>query len=460
MLSVLSSVGYFFLGGCLLNKAVVVGFYLMDHFNYKDNELYAEDIKVTDLAKQYGTPLYVYSKATLVRHLRAFEEALAAKDHLVCYAVKANSSLALLSVIAQSGCGFDVVSKGELMRVIKAGGSPEKVIYSGVGKREDEIEFALSQKIKCLNIESESEMYKVEQVAERMDLVAPVALRVNPNVDAKTHPSISTGLKKNKFGIAFEDASRLYRYIAQSKHLNASGIDCHIGSQMTSGAPIIEATDKLISLYKELLEIGIKIDHIDIGGGLGVTYNDETPPSPYEYLAAVIARLKDFDVAIYCEPGRAMVANAGILLTDVLYLKSNTERNFCIVDAAMGDLIRPALYNSWMNIIPALKRDKSDALEGSDANGNRLYDVVGPICESDDFLGKDRHLNVREGDILAVRGAGAYGSTMSSNYNSRPLCAEVLVDGSKAFVIRERQKEEDMWRDERMLENSTSHDFS
>ena len=424
----------------------------MDFFNYKDNELYAEDIKVTDLVERYGSPLYVYSKATLVRHLKAFEEALAAKDHLICYAVKANSSLAILNTIAKFGCGFDVVSKGELMRVIKAGGDPGKVIYSGVGKREDEIEFALQSKIKCLNIESESELYKVEQVAKRLSLVAPVALRVNPNVDAKTHPSISTGLKKNKFGIAFEDALRLYTYIANSEHLQATGIDCHIGSQMTSGAPIIEATDKLISLYHQLEEIGIKVDHIDIGGGLGVTYNDETPPSPYEYLAAVIVRLKDIDVSIYCEPGRAMVANAGILLTNVLYLKSNSERNFCIVDAAMGDLIRPALYNSWMNIIPAVKRDPSDALEGSNANGTKLYDVVGPICESDDYLGKDRHLNVREGDVLAVRGAGAYGSSMSSNYNSRPLCAEILIDGDKAYVIRERQKEEDMWLNERIIE--------
>lgn len=420
----------------------------MDYFNYKENELYAEDIRVTELAERFGSPLYVYSKATLVRHLRAFEEALAAKDHLVCYAVKANCSLAILNIIAQSGCGFDVVSKGELMRVIRAGGDPGKVIYSGVGKREDEIEFALQKGIKCLNVESESELYKVEQVASRLGIKAPVALRVNPDVDAMTHPSISTGLKKNKFGIAFEDALRLYTYIGKSEHMQATGIDCHIGSQMTSGAPIIEATDKLITLYHQLAEIGIKVDHIDIGGGLGVTYNDETPPSPYEYLAAVIQRLKDIDVSIYCEPGRAMVANAGILLTSVLYLKSNTERNFCIVDAAMGDLIRPALYNSWMNIIPAVKRDASDALPGSGSNGTLLYDVVGPICESDDFLGKDRHLNVREGDILAVRGAGAYGSSMSSNYNSRPLCAEILVDGDKAYVIRERQKEEEMWNNE------------
>ncbi len=423
----------------------------MDYFNYKDNELYAEEIKVRDLVEQYGSPLYVYSKATLERHLRAFEDALVSKKHLVCYAVKANSSLAILNIIANFGCGFDVVSKGELMRVLAAGGSASKVIYSGVGKREDEIEFALQQKIKCLNIESESELYKVSEVAKRLGVVAPVAIRVNPNVDAKTHPSISTGLKKNKFGIAFEDSLRLYQIIKDDPNLEATGIDCHIGSQMTSGGPIIEATDKLIELYHQLEGIGVKVDHIDIGGGLGVTYNDETPPSPYEYLAAVLERLKDIDVSVYCEPGRAMVANAGILLTKVLYLKSNSERNFCIVDGSMSDLIRPALYGSWMNIVPAIKRGADDALEGSDSNGNKLYDVVGPICESDDFLGKDRNLNVREGDVLAVRGAGAYGSTMSSNYNSRPLCAEILVEGDKAFVIRDRQREEDLWENERII---------
>ncbi len=423
----------------------------MDYFNYKDNELYAEDIKVRDLVEQYGSPLYVYSKATLERHLRAFEDALVSKDHLVCYAVKANCSLAILNIIAEFGCGFDVVSKGELMRVIAAGGDPQKVIYSGVGKRPDEIEFALSHNIKCLNIESESELYAVSKIAAKLGIKAPVALRVNPNVDAKTHPSISTGLKKNKFGIPFEDASRLYQVIKNDPHLEATGIDCHIGSQMTSGGPIIEATDKLIALYHELEAMGIKVDHIDIGGGLGVTYNDETPPSPYEYLAAVLQRLKDIDVAVYCEPGRAMVANAGILLTKVLYLKSNPERNFCIVDASMSDLIRPALYNSWMNIVPAVKRPATDALPESDKNGNRVYDVVGPICESDDFLGKERNLNVREGDVLAVRGAGAYGSSMSSNYNGRPLCAEILVDGSRSYVIRERQKEEDMWENERII---------
>ncbi len=423
----------------------------MDYFNYKDNELYAEDIKVTDLVERYGSPLYVYSKATLVRHLKAFEDALVGKKHLVCYAVKANSSLSILNIIAKFGCGFDVVSKGELMRVIAAGGSAQKAIFSGVGKREDEIEYALNQQIKCLDLESESEIYKVEAVAKRLGVVAPVALRVNPDVDAQTHPSISTGLKKNKFGIAFEDAVRLYEYIGKSEHLDARGIACHIGSQMTSGGPIIEATDKLIALYHELADKGIVVKHIDIGGGLGVTYNDETPPSPNEYMAAVIQRLKDIDVEIFCEPGRAMVANAGILVTKVLYLKSNSERNFCIVDGSMSDLIRPALYNSWMNIIPAVKRPAADALVGSDSNGTKLYDVVGPICESDDYLGKERHLNVREGDILVVRGAGAYGSTMSSNYNSRPLCAEILVEGSRAFVIRERQQEEDMWANERII---------
>lgn len=415
----------------------------MDFFNYKeDGILYAEDCSVNDLVSKYGSPVYVYSKATLIRHLKAFEEALSQKKHMVCYAVKANSSLALLSIIAKAGCGFDVVSKGELMKVLKAGGDPAKVIYSGVGKRKDEIEFALKSGIGCINIESESELYAVEKSAAELKIKAPAALRVNPDVDAKTHPSISTGLKNNKFGIQIDEAVKLYAYMKDSEWLEPVGIDCHIGSQMTSGAPIIEATDRLIELYHSLCEKGIRVSHIDIGGGLGVTYNDETPPSPYEYMAAVLDRLKDTDVAVYCEPGRAMVANAGMLLTEVLYLKHNSEKSFCIVDAGMGDLIRPALYGSWMNIVPGIKR-KSD-----EGQGVRTYDVVGPICESDDFLGKDRKLNVEEGDVLAVRGAGAYGSSMASNYNGRPLCAELLVDGDKVFVIRKRQSEEAMWADE------------
>lgn len=410
----------------------------MDYFNYKDNELYAEDIKASSLVEEYGSPLYVYSKATLEKHLRAFEEACASHKHLICYAVKANSSLSILSLIAKTGAGFDIVSKGELLRVLEAGGDPKKIVFSGVGKTDEEIAFALKTGINCLNIESEAEAYNIERIAKELNIKAKIAIRVNPNVDAKTHPSISTGLKNNKFGISYEKAFDVYKKLSQSPYIIVSGIDCHIGSQMTSGQPIVAAVARLLELYHKLKDNGINIDHIDIGGGLGVTYGDETPPSPYEFMSAVLALLKGIDVSIYIEPGRAMVANAGILLTKVLYTKQNGDKNFCIVDAGMNDLIRPALYNSWMNIIEANKK-----------SGTKLnYDVVGPVCESDDFLGKDRHLCVERGDILAVRGAGAYGSAMSSNYNSRALCAEVMVSGDKSCVIRKRQDLKDIFANE------------
>ena len=413
----------------------------MDFFNYKDNELYAEDMSVAKLAEEFGTPLYIYSKATLERHMKAFFDALSGHEHLICYAVKANSNLAILNLMAKMGSGFDVVSEGELRRVIAAGGDPKKVIFSGVGKTRSEIAFALEQDILCLNIESESEVDVISEVAGSLGKVAKVALRVNPNVDAKTHPSISTGLKNNKFGIAFDRAFEVYKKIASDKNLKVSGIDCHIGSQMTSGAPILEATDRILDLYNRLTDEGICIDHIDIGGGLGVTYSDETPPSPYEYISAVTAKLAHTNVAIYVEPGRAMVANAGILVTQVLYKKFTENKNFAIVDAGMNDLIRPALYNSWMNIIEVHKR-RDDV---------KTYDVVGPVCESDDFLGHDRKLCIEEGELLAVRGAGAYGASMSSNYNSRPLIKEVLIAGDKAHVIRERQSIEQMWMNEKMI---------
>lgn len=410
----------------------------MDYFNYKDNELYAEDVKVSSLVKEYGTPLYVYSKATLQRHMRSFEEACSSHKHLICYAVKANSSLSILSLMAKMGAGFDIVSKGELLRVLEAGGDPKKVVFSGVGKTDDEIAFALKTGINCLNVESEAEAYNIENIARDLGIKAKIAIRVNPNVDAKTHPSISTGLKNNKFGISYDKAFDVYKKLSQSPYIQISGIDCHIGSQMTSGQPIVDAVARLLELYHKLKDNGINIDHIDIGGGLGVTYGDETPPSPSEFMSAVIALLKDIDVAIYIEPGRAMVANAGILLTQVLYTKQNGDKNFCIVDAGMNDLIRPALYNSWMNIIEANKKI-----------GPKLcYDVVGPVCESDDFLGKDRHLCVERGDILAVRGAGAYGSAMSSTYNSRALCAEVMVSGDKSCVIRKRQDLKEIFANE------------
>ena len=414
----------------------------MDYFNFKANELFAEDLKVTELAKQFGTPLYVYSKATLTRHMHAFEDSLNGKKHLVCFAVKACSNLAVINVMAKLGAGFDIVSEGELRRVIAAGGDPKKVVYSGVGKSESEIEFALSQGINCLNIESEEEIDTVIKVAKKLNVVAPVALRVNPGVDAKTHPYISTGLKNNKFGVSEEIAFELYQKMAKESCLKISGIDCHIGSQMTSGMPIIEATDKIIALYNKLLAVGIKVDHIDMGGGLGVTYDNETPPTPSEYCAPILERLKDLDVAIYIEPGRAMVANACVLLAKVQYQKDNGDKHFVITDTGMNDMIRPALYGSWMTILNAVKHEDGETV---------LCDVVGPICESDDFLGKDRKLNVKNGDILAVRGAGAYGSSMSSTYNTRRLPCEIMVDGDKSYVIKKRQTYEDIWKDECIL---------
>lgn len=411
----------------------------MDFFGFKDSDLYAESVKITDIASQYGTPLYVYSKATLTKHLQAFEAALKSRKHLVCFAVKACSNLAVLNLMAKLGAGFDIVSEGELRRVIAAGGDPSKVVFSGVGKSESEIEFALSQKINCLNIESPEEIDTVIKVAKRLNVVAPVALRVNPGVDAKTHPSISTGLKNNKFGVSEELAFDLYRKMASESCLKVSGIDCHIGSQMTSVEPIIEASEKLITLYNKLLSAGIKVDHIDVGGGLGVIYDNETPPSPEEYVAPILKKLEGLDVALYVEPGRAMVANAAVLLAKVLYQKDNGDKHFVITDTAMNDMIRPALYGAKMTIINAHKHADVPAVKS---------DVVGPICESDDFLGKERSLSVKNGDILVVRGAGAYGSSMASTYNTRRLCAEVLVDGDKTALIKKRQSFEDIWKDE------------
>lgn len=411
----------------------------MDFFGFKDSDLYAESVKITDIASQYGTPLYVYSKATLTKHLQAFEAALKSRKHLVCFAVKACSNLAVLNLMAKLGAGFDIVSEGELRRVIAAGGDPSKVVFSGVGKSEAEIEFALSQKINCLNIESPEEIDTVIKVAKRLNVVAPVALRVNPGVDAKTHPSISTGLKNNKFGVSEELAFDLYKRMASESCLKVSGIDCHIGSQMTSVEPIIEASEKLITLYNKLLSAGIKVDHIDVGGGLGVIYDNETPPSPEEYVAPILKKLEGLDVALYVEPGRAMVANAAVLLAKVLYQKDNGDKHFVITDTAMNDMIRPALYGAKMTIINAHKHADVPAVKS---------DVVGPICESDDFLGKERSLSVKNGDILVVRGAGAYGSSMASTYNTRRLCAEVLVDGDKTALIKKRQSFEDIWKDE------------
>ena len=415
----------------------------MDHFNFKDGNLCCEELDVKELAAKYGTPLYIYSKATLVRHYHAFEQALTRIPHLVCYSVKSNSNLALIHLMAKLGSGFDIVSEGELRRVIAAGGDPAKTVFSGVGKTEAELEFALKSGIRCLNVESAEELAAVSRVAERLGVKAPVALRINPDVDARTLPAISTGLKNNKFGICTDEAYELYLKMAQDPNLHVAGIDCHIGSQMTSCTPILEAADKIIAFYKRLQAAGITVDHIDLGGGLGVTYDDELPPSPDDFFDGICERFKSLGCALYIEPGRAMVANAGILACRVVYQKHNGDKQFFVTDGAMNDLIRPALYNAHMTIVNATKHPVADEVK---------CDIVGPICESDDFLGKDRMLAANVGDILAVRGAGAYGSSMSSTYNSRPLASEILVDDNKAYVVRKRQSYEQMMELEQIVD--------
>lgn len=414
----------------------------MDHFNYREKQLFAENVNCQAIAEQYGTPTYVYSRATIERHWQAFEQAAGDHPHLVCYAVKANSNLAVLNVMARLGSGFDIVSGGELARVIEAGGDPAKVVFSGVAKTAAEIEFALEAGIKCFNVESEAELHRIAEVAEQLNKVAPISIRVNPNVDAGTHPYISTGLKENKFGIAIEKVSELYQWANKQSHLNVQGVDCHIGSQLTEIEPFLDALDKLVVLIDQLAEQGIKIKHLDLGGGLGVPYDDETPPHPSEYVAALMTRLESRkDLTIIFEPGRAIMANAGILLTKVEFLKDNEGKKFCIVDAAMNDLIRPSLYSAWQNIIPVAQ------LERETDN----YDVVGPICETGDFIGKNRDLAVAPGDFLAVRSAGAYGFTMSSNYNSRVRAAEVMVDDTATYQVRRRETLESLWAGESLL---------
>ncbi|MEE2003196.1 diaminopimelate decarboxylase [Alkalimonas sp. MEB108] len=415
----------------------------MDHFNYREQQLFAEEVSLSDIAAHYGTPCYVYSRATIERHYHAFADAAKGHPHLICYAVKANSNIAVLDLLARLGSGFDIVSEGELRRVIAAGGDPKKVVFSGVAKTADEMRYALQLGIKCFNVESEAELNRLQQVAKALDLRAPVSIRVNPDIDAKTHPYISTGLKANKFGIDINDAERIYQQAAAASHVQVVGVDCHIGSQLTETQPFLDALDKLLALIDRLKSHGIQLQHIDVGGGLGVRYQDETPPHPSEYAAAVVERLKPYpELTLIFEPGRAIMANAGVLLTRVEYLKPGQEKNFAIVDAAMNDLIRPALYSAWQAIVPVQQQDNGKA---------QLYDVVGPVCETGDFLGKDRLLAIAEGDLLAVRSAGAYGFTMSSNYNSRPRAAEVLVDGSQSHLIRQRELWQDLWRGEHTL---------
>ncbi|NHH99222.1 MULTISPECIES: diaminopimelate decarboxylase [Oceanimonas] len=415
----------------------------MDYFNYQDDgRLYGEACDLSRLAEQHGTPLYVYSRATLERHWNAFDQAAGEVDHLVCYAVKANSNLAVLNVLARLGSGFDIVSVGELRRVIAAGGDPKKVVFSGVGKRDDEIRFALEQHIFCFNVESVAELERINRVAGAMGVKAPVSIRVNPDIDAGTHPYISTGLKENKFGIPIEQARSIYRQAAAMGSLEIHGVDCHIGSQLTELSPFLEAVDKLLALIDGLAEDGIHIQHLDVGGGLGVRYDNETPPEPSHYAEELKKRLQGRNLTLVFEPGRAIAANAGVLLTRVEHLKPGEAKNFAIVDAAMNDLIRPALYSAWQAIIPVDKTLERDTA---------VYDIVGPICETGDFIGKDRELAITEGDLLAVRSAGAYGFVMASNYNSRPRAAEVMVDGEQAFVVREREELADLWRDEHLL---------
>ena len=409
----------------------------MDFFQYKNEQLYVEDLPVKQLAEEFGTPLYIYSRATLERHWHAFDSALGEHPHLICYAVKANSNIGILNIMAKLGSGFDIVSQGELERVLAAGGEASKVVFSGVAKSRAEIMRALEVGIRCFNVESAAELHHINQIAGEMGKIAPISLRVNPDVDAHTHPYISTGLKENKFGVSVDEAREVYKLAATLPHVKITGMDCHIGSQLTELQPFLDATDRLIRLIEQLQEDGITLKHLDLGGGLGVTYTDETPPHPSDYAAALLNKLKGYEnLEIILEPGRAIAANAGILVAKVQYLKSNESRNFAITDTGMNDMIRPALYEAYMNIIEidrTLEREKA------------IYDVVGPVCETSDFLGKQRELAITEGDYIAQRSAGAYGASMSSNYNSRPRTAEVLVDGDKAHLIRRRESLSELW---------------
>ena len=414
----------------------------MDYFNYRENELFAEDIAVQDIVKKYGSPCYIYSRATLERHWHAFDKAFQDHSHLICYAVKANSNIGLLNLLARLGSGFDIVSIGELERVIAAGGDPKKVVFSGIGKREDEILTALKIGIRCFNIEVRDELDRINHLAKLLGVIAPVSFRVNPNVDAKTHPYISTGLKENKFGIDIDQALTEYRRAATMPNINIIGIDCHIGSQLTETGPFLDALDKLLELVSALKADNINLHHLDLGGGLGIRYNTETPPKPADYIELILERLGATDFEILLEPGRAIVGNAGILVTQIEYLKPTPHKNFAIVDAAMNDLMRPSLYSAWQEIIPIVKN--SNAPE-------KLWDIVGPVCETGDFLGKERMLKLAQGDLLAIRSSGAYGFSMSSNYNSRPRAPELMVDGNQVHLIRDRESLVDLWSSEHLL---------
>ncbi len=401
----------------------------MTYFSYTNRELHAEAVPLSSIAEQHGTPCFVYSRAALTDAYRAFDTAFQGRDHLVCYAVKANSNLAILNLFARLGSGFDIVSGGELARVLGAGGDPRKIVFSGVGKSAEEMRQALAADILCFNVESESELYRLDRVAGEMGKVAPVSLRVNPDVDARTHPYIATGLKQNKFGVAYDHAPALYRRARGLPHIRVEGIDCHIGSQLTEIAPFAAALDKILDLLDRLQREGITISHLDLGGGLGIRYRDETPPAPGDYARALTALIGNRPQKLLFEPGRLLTGNAGVLLTRIEYLKHGEERNFAVVDAAMNDLMRPALYDAWHDVLPVI----------AGTAGEKSYDIVGPVCESGDFLARGRQLAVSEGDLLAVMSAGAYGMSMSSNYNTRPRAAEVMVDGNTSHLVRERE---------------------
>ena len=413
----------------------------MDAFNYRDGELFAEGVALSAIAERFGTPTYVYSRAHIEAQYRAFADALSGMPHLVCFAVKANSNLGVLNVLARLGAGFDIVSRGELERVLAAGGQADKIVFSGVGKTREDMRRALEVGVHCFNVESTDELERLQVVAAEMGVRAPISLRVNPDVDAGTHPYISTGLKENKFGIAIADAEDVYVRAAQLPNLEVIGVDCHIGSQLTTLEPFIDALDRLLGLIDRLGDCGIYLRHIDLGGGLGVRYRDEEPPLAADYIKAVRSRIEGRDLALVFEPGRFIVANAGVLLTQVEYLKHTEHKDFAIVDAAMNDLIRPALYQAWMDVTAVRPRNTAA----------RPYDIVGPICETGDFLAKERELALEEGDLLAVHSAGAYGFVMSSNYNTRGRTAEVLVDGDQAFEVRRRETVAELYAGESLL---------
>ncbi|HEU5435923.1 MAG TPA: diaminopimelate decarboxylase [Telluria sp.] len=423
------------------------------HFSYQDGVLHAETTPLSQVVAAHGTPLYVYSKAALLANFDAYADACGERDALVCYAMKANSNLAILDILARRGAGFDIVSGGELLRVLAVGGDPNKVIFSGVGKSVEEMRLALSHDILCFNVESIPELHRLNEVAGSMGKTARISLRVNPNVDAKTHPYIATGLKANKFGVAFDDALDTYRAAAALPHLEVAGIDCHIGSQLLDDAPLLEALDKLIELIDDLAQEGIVLHHLDIGGGLGINYGEagEAPPvAVADYLGRLFRRIDvwrrdKYDgvpIKVIFEPGRSIVGDVGVLLTTVEYLKKGEEKNFCVVDAAMNDLMRPALYQAWMGVQPVQTRSGTSA---------DLYDVVGPVCESGDWLAKDRILSAEPGDVLAIMSAGAYGLTMASNYNTRGRAAEVIIDGDQVHLVREREQPAGLFALERVI---------